>query len=76
MTTTTIIKIQVPLYSTSPGKALCLVYDEKREHELQQSILPETATAIGRDVKAYFEAAWDERAGTWNVGKRVERQAW
>jgi hypothetical protein len=69
----TIVKVQTPIFSTDPAVP-ALVYDEARQHTIQQRLDPATLAAMGSDFKAFFDAEWDGRQ--WKLGQHVKYQSW
>lgn len=69
----TIVKVQVPLFSTDPDVP-ALVYAEGGSWMTQQQLHPSTRRQMRDDAKAYFEA--DYQRGIWKIGKRVGDQPW
>ncbi|MGY3278095.1 hypothetical protein [Bradyrhizobium sp. S3.7.6] len=69
----TIVKVQVPLFS-SAANAPALIYEEARTRVSTQYLDGKTRAAMADDLKAYFEAIWT--GDHWQLGKRVEFQAW
>jgi hypothetical protein len=51
-----------------------LVYDEARQHMIQQQLDPAALAAMGSDFKAFFDAEWDGRQ--WKLGERIAFQSW
>jgi hypothetical protein len=71
-----IVKVQVPLFGSSPT-TLPLHYERERRHMTTQAISNRVRREIARSdtgVKAYFKAAWI--GGAWRVGARVADQDW
>jgi hypothetical protein len=69
-----IVKVQLPLFSTAVADHV-LVYNEDRSKWTEQNISDRTRKAIGEDVKAFFNAEFDE-SGVWIIADRVDDQPW
>jgi hypothetical protein len=74
---TEVVKLQVP--RAGPGgprtDGPTLVYDNRRGRCQFIEVLPEPVeSALGRDLKAYFNATWSD-AG-WTLLDRVADQKW
>jgi hypothetical protein len=50
-----IVKAQISIFTSESGP-LMLIYDQRREFELQFPVTPPWATAMGRDLKRFFAA--------------------
>lgn len=71
----TIVKVQVPIVSTSPH-AGALVYAEGGKRMVEQPITPELVTKLGARLKGYFAAEWDRARQCWQIGEPVADQSW
>lgn len=72
----TIVKVQLPLLTPTDEAQLgmALVYAEGPKRMMQQWLDPATRVAMGKDVKAFFEAHFSE--GRWTIGRRVRDMSW
>jgi hypothetical protein len=70
-----VVKVQLPLFSNNP-KAKPLVYGYPHRHPRQQTVGKATLKAMGDDVKAYFQADWNEHQNKWIIGKRIVDRSW
>lgn len=71
----TIVKVQIPLFSTAED-APALVYAMGRDRMAEQSIPEEARAALGEDKRGYFEAKWQKDRRGWSIGRRVDDQPW
>lgn len=72
----TIVKVQRPIISfgTHISTVGCLVYAEGKRKMVEQSVPPKVMSALGGDLKGYFNAEW--KRGKWSIKNRVADQAW
>jgi hypothetical protein len=70
-----IVKVSIPSTASVPDP-LPLVYAKGRINMVMQTLDYATARAMGRDLKGYFEAEWDEAKQRWNIGRRVNDRDW
>lgn len=70
-----IVKVQVPIVGAVDR---WLIYSKDAQRPRMQEQRPTSAMkqAMGRDLKAYFEAFWSEADRYWSVGLRVPDQSW
>lgn len=74
-----IVKVQRSIFP--PDQQECLVY-EKRKAVMSNQPIPLTAmdAMLRRPgvfaFKAYFEAEWDKKTGTYKIGSMVGDQPW
>jgi hypothetical protein len=69
----TIVKVQVPLFTSDTHKK-ALVYDERRAQQTLQVLDKKENALMGGDIKAFFEADWDGER--WRLVRRVRFQSW
>ena len=72
-----IIKVQRPILLTGPG-ACWRMYDQNRTRQqtVRDAVIPaHVLRAVNGSYKAYFRATWAPDGG-WEIGERVEDQAW
>jgi hypothetical protein len=55
-----VVKVQLPLI---PRNAPALIYNRLRSHEQIRHLDRDEARAMGRDMKAFFRATFDEATG-------------
>lgn len=70
----TIVKVCVPLAWTGGAAPGCLVYDQERQHIVEQSVPARIVAVLDGAPKGYFEATWDGRK--WTMWTKVEDQPW
>jgi hypothetical protein len=72
-----IVKVQTAMFSTTgKERGRGLVYDENREHQIEQPIPMEVYNQVAKlpRPKAFFHATW---AGSfWEIGPPAEWQSW
>lgn len=70
-----IVKVQAPVVG---AKSRWLIYARDPQNPRMQEQTPTGAmkSALGYDLKGYFEAVWNETDKYWTVGKRVGEQSW
>ena len=74
---TEIVKVQRPIATNDPNIPW-LVYAKghKKTQQVRQAYITEqTKKAMGKDLKAYFNAEWNDVSG-WTIKDRVEDQEW
>lgn len=69
-----VVKVQVPLWSSTDLTPDCLVYAEGRSRVSSQPVPDHVRTALGRARKGYFIGTWD--GGEWQLGARVTDRTW
>ncbi len=68
-----IVKVQIPLMTNDP---LALVYAKGRRLIVRQTLDLATKKAMGKDVKAFFEAEYRPTTASWSIGRRVADKRW
>ena len=68
-----IVKVQLPLASND-AEPKALVYNKGRSHQFLLPITKDLKEMMGDDVKAYFDADYEE--GKIELYKKVEPQDW
>jgi hypothetical protein len=74
---TEIVKVQKALASNDPTLMdVALIYAKGRRCMVQQRLDFAANTAMGDDVKAFFEGDFRPSVGSWKIGKRVADRDW
>lgn len=70
-----IVKVQLPLISSEKDPE-AMIYDRNRAHVGQIPITAELTKAMGKDVKAFFRATYNNKTGIINLYERVPDKNW